>query len=85
MMTDEEFSLLQDILDGKSRGKQQKHEFPLNEIITCGECQYSITAETHTKKYVNGKTQTFEYYRCSKKSKEKLYPIVYPVTFFDYL
>lgn len=69
LMSDEEFNLLQKILEGKSKGKFQKHEFALNGIIKCGECQYCVTAETHTKKYKSGKLQTFAYYRCSKKSK----------------
>ena len=70
MLTDDEFNLLQDIIDGKSKGRLQRHTFALNGMITCGECKYCITAETHTKTYINGKKQTFGYYRCSKKSKE---------------
>src|SRR5438045_8779675 len=69
MMTDEEFSLLQDILDGNSKPRPQKYNFALNEIIKCGECQYCITAEAHTKKYRNGTSQIFTYYRCTKKSR----------------
>ncbi len=71
LMTEEEFSLLQDILNGKSRGRMQKHDFPLNEIISCGECHYRVTAEEHTRTYKNGKTHTFAYYRCTKKAKTK--------------
>lgn len=70
MLTDDEFNHLQNILDGKAKVKQQKHTFALNGTITCGECQYCITAETHTKKYKNGTAQTFGYYRCSKQSKK---------------
>ena len=70
MLTDDEFNLLQDIIDGKSKGKLQKHIFALNGMIVCGECKYCITAEAHTKTYASGKKQTFGYYRCSKKSKE---------------
>ncbi len=69
LMTEEEFFLLQDILDGKGRGKIQKHSFPFNELIKCGECSYCITGETHTKQYKNGTSQAFTYYRCTKKSK----------------
>lgn len=71
MLTEKEYKLLQNILDGKARGKQQRHTFALNELIKCGECQYCVTAESHTKKYKNGTFQTFSYYRCSKKSKSK--------------
>lgn len=69
MLTDDEFNLLQDILDGKAKPKTHKHIFALNGTITCGECMYSVTAEKHTKKYKNGTSQTFGYYRCSKQSK----------------
>ena len=71
LMTDEEFNLLQDIVEGRSRGRQQKHDFALNGMITCGECRYCVTAEAHTKKYVNGTSQTFAYYRCTKKGNRK--------------
>ncbi len=68
LLTDEEFNLLQNILDGNCKGKRIKYEFALNGTMKCGECEYSITAETHTKQYMNGTTQTFAYYRCSKQS-----------------
>lgn len=71
MITDAEFNLLQDILDGKSKGRQQKHDFALNGIIECGECHYCITAQEHTKHYKNGKSQVFAYYSCTKKGKTK--------------
>jgi len=71
MITDAEFNLLQDILDGKSKGKLQKHDFALNGIMRCGECNYCITAQEHIRKYMNGNTQTFAYYCCTKKSSEK--------------
>lgn len=71
MITDEEFNLIQDIVDGRSKGRQQKHDFALNGIIRCGECHYCVTAEKHTKKYKNGTSQTFAYYHCTKKSHNK--------------
>ncbi|MEX2354316.1 MAG: recombinase family protein, partial [Candidatus Woykebacteria bacterium] len=67
MITDDEFNLLQDIVDGRSKGRSQKHDFALNGIIRCGECNYIVTAEEHTKKYKNGTSQTFGYYHCTKK------------------
>lgn len=70
MITDEEFNLLQDILDGKSKGRQQIHHFALNGIMKCGECGFTITAEEKVKHYQNGKSQAFSYYRCTKKSKD---------------
>ena len=71
IITDEEFNLLQDIVDGRSKARTQKHDFALNGIIKCGECDYCVTAEEHTKKYKNGKSQIFAYYHCTKKGKEE--------------
>ena len=71
MLTDAEFNLLQDILDGKSKGRLQKHDFALNGIMKCGECHYCITAQEHTRKYKNGTQQTFGYYCCTKKGETK--------------
>ncbi len=71
IITDAEFNLLQDILDGKSKGKLQKHDFALNGIMECGECHYCITAQEHTKKYKNGNKQIFSYYCCTKKGSNK--------------
>ena len=68
LLTDDEFNLLQDIIDGRSKSKPQKHDIPLSGIIECGECHYCITAEKHTKKYKNGTSQIFTYYRCTKKT-----------------
>ena len=70
IITEEEFNLIQDIVDGRSKARQQKHDFALNGIIKCGECDYRITAEEHTKKYKNGTSQTFAYYHCTKKGKD---------------
>lgn len=71
MLTDAEFNLVQDILDGRSKGRLQKHDFALNGIMKCGECHYCITAQEHTKKYKNGTHQTFGYYCCTKKGEMK--------------
>ncbi len=71
MLTEAEFNLLQDILDGRSKGRLQKHDFALNGIMKCGECQYCITAQEHKKKYKNGTEQIFGYYNCTKKGEIK--------------
>ncbi len=71
MLSESEFNLLQDILDGRSKARLQKHDFALNGIMKCGECQYCITAQEHTKKYKNGTQQTFGYYCCTKKGESK--------------
>ena len=47
--------------------RQKGHNFALTGIARCGECQAAITAEQHIKKYQNGTSQTFIYYRCTKK------------------
>lgn len=70
LLSDEEFNLLQDIVEGRSKGKSQKHDSALNGMIVCGECGYCITVETHTKHYKNGNSQVFAYYRCTKKNKK---------------
>ena len=69
MLTDGEFNLLQAIIEGRGKSKQQKRNFALTGLIKCGECQRSITAEEHSKHYKNGISQTFIYYRCTKKNK----------------
>ena len=71
MITDEEYNLLQDILDGKNKPRVHKHDFALNGIMKCGECNYTITAQEHTKKYKNGTQQTFGYYCCTKKGEDR--------------
>jgi len=70
-MTDDEFNLLQDIVEGRAKGRQQKHDFALNGLISCGECRYCVTAEEHTRRYKNGKSQIFAYYHCTKKGSQK--------------
>lgn len=70
ILTEEEFNLLQDIVEGRTKGKPQKHSSALNGMIKCGECGYCITAEAHTKRYKNGNSQVFAYYRCTKKSRD---------------
>ncbi len=70
LMTDEEFNLLQDIVEGRTKGRQQKHDFALSGLIRCGECSYCVTAEKHKKNYKNGTSQVFAYYRCTKRGKK---------------
>lgn len=68
MLTDAEFDLIQDILDSRSRPRKQEHsQSLLTGVMRCGECGMMITSEVKTKHYKNGKSQTFVYYRCTKK------------------
>ncbi len=71
IINDEEFNLLQDIVEGRTKGRQQKYDFALNGIMKCGECSYCVTAEQHKKKYKNGTSQIFAYYHCTKKGQDK--------------
>lgn len=71
MLTDEEFDLLQDILSGRSRPRKQKHDFWHTGIpIICGECGCHITGDHKVKRYKNGKSQVFNYARCTKKNND---------------
>ena len=58
-------------MSGKSRPRKERHNFPLTGVIKCGECRMMITAESHTKHYKNGESQTFIYYRCTKRGEKK--------------
>lgn len=52
------------------RGRQQKlKKSPLQlcGLLKCGTCGCAITGETITKRYKNGTSQRFTYYRCTKK------------------
>ena len=49
------------------RPRYNGHDFPFIGLARCGECGGAITAESHTRKYKNGNSPTFIYYRCTKK------------------
>ena|SRR3990172_3979029 len=51
----------------KPRKGSRSNHFAFSGIARCGECGAAITAEKHTKIYKNGNSQTFIYYRCTKK------------------
>jgi predicted metal-binding protein len=71
MLKDEEFDLIQTILDGRSHPRGRIHLDLLTGLIRCGECGRAITSEVKTKHYKNGTSQIFTYYRCTKKWKGK--------------
>lgn len=71
MITDAEFDLIQEILDGRSHPRGEVHRDLLTGIMRCGECGMMITSEVKTKHYKNGNSQTFVYYRCTKKFNAK--------------
>jgi len=68
------FNRVQNKLEHKTSSKPHCHDFAFSGLMRCGECGASITAETHTKRYKNGKSQTFKYYRCTKKLKPCFQP-----------
>ena len=47
--------------------REHGHNFPFVGLAKCGECEASITGEEHIRSYKNGNSQTFTYYRCTKK------------------
>jgi hypothetical protein len=46
----------------RPRKSKNKHDFPFTELLKCGECGCSITAQ-----FVKGEGGLYRYYRCTKK------------------
>ena len=67
MITMDEYMRVQEIIDGRKKIFKNHNNFYFMKILKCGECGASITGETKTKHYKNGKDQTFIYARCTKK------------------
>lgn len=67
LMTRKEYDRIQTITQSRSGKKQPLKELPLMGVFKCSFCQGSITGERHTRRYLNGKSQEFCYYRCSRK------------------
>ena len=72
MITLEEFNKVQKIITGKFNGKYE-HPWvikpaPLSGVIKCGECGSTISADRKVKRYKNGESQEFRWYRCKKNS-----------------
>ncbi len=70
IITKKLFDQVQEVFN--SRGKPWSKERipkPFLGLLTCGECGMKITGEVKTKHYKNGGSDTFKYYRCTKKSK----------------
>ena len=63
------FQAVQEQLSARNRRKIRRYNFPFMGLMKCGECGAGITAEQHIKNYKNGNSQTFIYYRCTKKLK----------------
>src|SRR3989344_5410040 len=72
MIALEDFNKVQRIITGKFNGKYE-HPWeikpaPLSGFIKCGECGSTITADRKVKKYKNGESQEFRWYRCKKNN-----------------
>ena len=63
------FDEVQKQVEKIERPRHKGRNFAFAGLATCGECGAAITAEQHIKKYKNGTSQTFVYYRCTKKLK----------------
>lgn len=61
IITEELFNIVQDVFNGKTRPKKQKHEFLYRDLLTCDVCGCKITADKKIKK--NGKV--YNYYYCT--------------------
>ena len=69
MVTPAEFERVQKILGKKSSTRAYKNDQLFSGIITCGECNYGITSEHHTKTIKStGKQKQYTYLRCTKKN-----------------
>ena len=71
MITIEEYQRVQELL-GKSEGKPRPktYQHPFSGIITCGECEARITAETkHKLIKTTGEIKRYDYYHCTGKKK----------------
>src|SRR3989338_4357855 len=63
------FDIVQKQVEKIERPRLNGHNFAFSGLAKCGECGAAITSEQHIKKYKNGNSQTFIYYRCTKKLK----------------
>ena len=63
------FDEVQKQVEKIERPRIKGHNFAFTGLARCGECRAAITCEEKIKKYKNGKSQTFIYYRCTKKLK----------------
>lgn len=72
MITMEEYERVQEIHGGKHNNRPQKepYDYLLRGVLKCAVCGYAVVPEKHPKKYKNGGTQDFMYYRCSGKCKD---------------
>ena len=65
--SEDEFWRVQALLGKQGRPLMQHKSFPFTGIMRCGSCGAGITAEEKVRKYKNGTSQHFIYYRCTKR------------------
>ena len=67
------FDKVQEVLNSRNHqwqeAKTDRIEKPFLGLLKCGECGMMITGEIATKRYKNGTSTKFRYYRCTRKSK----------------
>ena len=68
MLSDDEFKLLQAVLEKRAKPQKIHEDSPFSKMITCGECGRSITYEKKVKK----SGWTGAYYRCTKWNHTKM-------------
>ena len=62
------FDSVQKQIERFERPRHDKgHNFPFAGLMKCSECGASVTGEEHIRNYKRGDSQTFTYYRCTKK------------------
>ncbi len=67
MITRQEFEKAQEIIAGRNRPKIKKHDFAFTNLLTCGECGATITAEHKNKTRADGSVNHRSYYRCTHR------------------
>ena len=70
MITREEFEAAQEMITGRDRPKAYKHKFAFTNLISCGECGATITAEHKHKTRKDGSINYRSYYRCTHRKVE---------------
>ncbi len=70
LITKKLFDRIQEVIKDRGHLQPVHYNFPFAGFITCGECGMTITGEHHIKHYKTlNRSQTFIYYRCTKKNK----------------
>ena len=73
MITEEEFEVVQNMLDPKHSSRPQKdpYDFILRGMLTCSECGYAVVTEKKFKKMKDGTKKEYRYCHCCGKNPNK--------------